>query len=69
MRFSLRTVLGLALVVDGCAALIRPRAYLRGLKSGTPLVDDVLEFFAERPDLASKVAAGEVVAGVCVLFA
>jgi hypothetical protein len=69
MKSSLRTALGLALLVDGGAALFRPRKYLRGLKSGAPIIDDTLEFFAERPDLATKVAALEVVVGVCVLFA
>lgn len=68
MTSPIRRVSGIALITDGVAALLKPRVYLRDLKSGTPLVDDVLEFFAQRPDLATKAAALEVVIGFSLLF-
>ena len=59
----LRKTFGLVLVVDGLSAVMAPRKYLRNLQEGTPLVDDLLELLAERPDVARVLSAAEVLIG------
>jgi hypothetical protein len=59
---------GIVLLVDGAAALSSPRAYLRSLEKGTPIIDDLLEFFAENPDLTRKFSILEIAAGLWFTF-
>ncbi len=59
----LRKTLGLVLVVDGLSAVLAPRKYLRTLQDGVPLVDDLLELLAERPDVARGLSAAEILIG------
>lgn len=61
-------LLGLAMLADGAAALSAPRTYLRNLEKGTPIIDDLLEFFAENPDLTRKFAIVEVGLGLWLTF-
>lgn len=55
---------GLVLLADGAAALNSPRKYLRQLEKGTPIIDDLLEFFAQNPDLTRKFAIAEIATGL-----
>jgi hypothetical protein len=57
-------VLGLALFADGVGALIFPRKYLENLETGTPLIDDVLDAFANNPRLTQSVAVLEATLGL-----
>ena len=57
---------GLVMVGDGLAGLIWPREYLRKLEVGPKPVNDVLEHFAQRPDLTRALCAIEVLAGVWI---
>lgn len=57
-------LLGIVLVADGAAALSSPRAYLQSLEKGTPIIDDLLEFFAENPDLTRKISVFEIGLGL-----
>lgn len=59
----LRKTLGLVLVLDGLSAALAPRRYLRTLQDGVPLVDDLLELLAERPDVARGLSAAEILIG------
>lgn len=55
---------GIILLADGTAALKAPRAYLRSLEKGTPIIDDLLELFAENPDLTRNFAKLEILTGL-----
>ena len=55
---------GLILLADGGAALVSPRQYLRQLQTGTPLIDDLLEYFAQNPELTRNLSLLEIVAGL-----
>jgi hypothetical protein len=59
---------GIVLLADGATALAAPREYLRALQKGTPIIDDLLEFFAENPDLTRKFSVAEMVLGVWLTF-
>ena len=59
--------LGLLLVLDGVSALIAPREYPRELEIGLPFIDDVLEYFAERPQLTRGVSMGEIAVGAWLI--
>ena len=59
---------GIVLLADGASALSAPRRYLRNLQNGTPIIDDLLEFFAENPELTRKFATAEIVAGLWLTF-
>jgi hypothetical protein len=59
---------GIVLFADGMAALNSPREYLRSLEKGTPIVDDLLEYFAKNPELTRKISLVEIAAGLLLLF-
>jgi hypothetical protein len=59
---------GIVLLADGAVALSSPREYLRALQKGTPIIDDLLEFFAENPDLTRKFSILEIAAGLWLTF-
>lgn len=65
---KLTRALGLLMLTDGVAALIAPRTYLRKLETGTPLMDDLLEYFAQHSRETRAVAAGEVALGLWLTF-
>jgi hypothetical protein len=66
MKFLTRS-LGLVMVLDGVSALVAPREYPRQLETGFPIIDDVLEYFAERPDLTRGVSVGEIALGAWLI--
>jgi len=66
MKFVTRS-LGLMMVLDGVSALISPRDYPRELEIGLPVIDDVLEYFAQRPELTRGVSLGEIVLGAWLI--
>ncbi len=59
---------GLLLIGDGINALSAPREYLRQLQTGTPLIDDLLEFFAQQPELTREVSVAEIALGAWLVF-
>ncbi len=59
---------GLVFIGDGLAGLIWPREYLRKLKIGPRLVNDILEHCAERPALTRFLCVAEVVFGASIFF-
>lgn len=59
--------LGLMMVLDGVSALISPREYPRQLEIGLPVIDDVLEYFAERPELTRGVSVAEIALGAWLI--
>ena len=61
-------ILGLVLIADGTMALSAPRSYLRSLEKGTPIIDDLLEFFAQNPELTRQFSMAEVIAGLWLTF-
>lgn len=61
-------LLGIVMLADGATALSSPRAYLRSLEKGTPIIDDLLEFFAENPDLTRKFSIFEIGLGLWLTF-
>lgn len=58
-----RRSLGMLMLVDGALGLIFPSEYMRKLEFGIPLMDDILDYFAENPKLTQRVAIGEIVLG------
>lgn len=59
---------GIVLLADGTAALSSPRSYLRSLQKGTPIIDDLLELFAQNPDLTRGFSLVEIIAGAWLTF-
>jgi hypothetical protein len=59
--------MGLLLIVDGVSALIAPRTYLRELKRAIPVMDDLLEYFAEHPEMTRGVSLSEIILGAWLL--
>ena len=57
---SIGRAVGIVLLVDGISAMVAPTDYLRRLETGTPLVDDVLDYFAENPEVTRGVALLEI---------
>ena len=59
---------GLVFMADGVAGLVWPREYLRKLKIGPQLMNDLLEHCAERPTLTRFLCVAEIVFGASVFF-
>jgi hypothetical protein len=55
------------MVLDGVSALLSPREYPGELETGVPVIDDVLEYFAERPRLTQGVSAAEIALGAWLI--
>ena len=66
MKFVTRS-LGLMMVLDGVSALISPREYPLELETGLPVIDDVLEYFSERPKLTRGVSVAEIALGAWLI--
>lgn len=60
----IRRSLGILLVADGIRALAAPEAYARRLQTGTPLIDDLLEYFAENRRLTVSFSVAEMAMGL-----
>lgn len=60
----IRRSLGLLLLMDGMRAFVAPEQYARKLERGTPLVDDILEYFAENPRLTLSFSVTEIGLGL-----
>jgi hypothetical protein len=59
---------GLVMVGDGAAGLIWPREYLRKLKVGPAPMNNILEDFAERPELTRVMCLCEIALGAWIFF-
>jgi hypothetical protein len=59
-----RRSIGFLLLVDGTAALLAPSRYMRRLEFGNPLIDDILDYLAENPDLVRKLKMAEIAMGL-----
>ena len=64
----IRRSLGLMLLVDGIRAFRAPEIYARKLQRGTPLVDDILEYFAENPHLTVRFSLAEIALGLWLIL-
>lgn len=60
----IRRSLGVLLLIDGLRLLLAPDAYVRKLQTGTPLLDDVLEYVSETPQITVPVAAAGIALGL-----
>ena len=58
-----RRSIGILLLIDGIRAFLAPSEYARRLEFGTPLIDDILEYFAENPELTRKFSMAEIAMG------
>jgi len=65
----IRRSLGVLLLIDGLRLLFAPETYVRKLQSGTPLLDDVLEYVSETPQITVSVAAAEITLGAWLTLA
>ncbi len=63
-----RRSLGLILMVDGLRGFLSPTEYPRSLQFGNALWDDIMDYFAENPDLTRKLSVAEAAVGVWLLF-
>ena len=68
MKLQAGRAFGLLLVADGAAALVRPRKYLRSLETGTPLIDDIFDYFSHKPEVTRGVSVLEVTLGFWLLL-
>jgi hypothetical protein len=59
---SITRAVGVVLLVDGISALIAP-TNLRKLETGAPLIDDLLDYCAENPDITRGFALLEASLG------
>ena len=59
-----RRSIGLLLLFDGVAAFLAPGEYPRRFEFGPPLIDDILEYIAENPDLTRKFSLAEIALGL-----
>ena len=58
-----RRSIGVLLMIDAMRAMLSPAEYARSLQFGNPLMDDILDYFAENPELTKRFAIGEIVLG------
>ncbi len=59
---------GLVFIGDGLAGLIWPREYLRKLKVGPQVLNNLLEHFADRPATTRFLCVAEIVFGASIFF-
>ena len=59
-----RRSLGALFLFDGISAVLSPTAYPRKLEFGAPMVDDILDYFAENPELTRRLAVAEIAIGL-----
>lgn len=59
-----RRCIGLLLLIDATRGFLAPSEYPRRLQFGSPLMDDILDYFAENPDLTRKFSIAEAVLGL-----
>ena len=59
----IRRSFGFLLLVDGGRLLVAPEAYLKKLQTGTPLMDDVLEYLGGNPRWSTAIACVEIALG------
>ena len=60
----IRRSIGMLLLFDGIRSFISPTGYPRKLEFGSPMIDDILDYFAEHPELTRKLSLAEIVTGV-----
>ncbi len=62
-----RTI-GAVILADGICAMVSPTNYTRRLETGTPIIDDLLEYFAENPDMTRGFSILEIALGAWLTF-
>ena len=55
------------MVADGTGGLLRPRQYPRSLKAGLPVIDDLLEFAAQNPEITQALSTAEILLGAWLI--
>jgi hypothetical protein len=48
---------------------VAPQSYARNLQGGNPLIDDILDYFAENPRLMLRFSITEIVVGLWLTIA
>jgi hypothetical protein len=66
---ALRRSFGLLLLADGARAVISPFGHTRKFQLGSPLLDDILDYVADNPELTRKVGIGELALGLWLTLA
>ncbi len=59
-----RRSLGALFLVDGLSAFLSPIEYPRKLECGAPMIDDMLDYFAENPEVTRRLAFAEIAIGL-----
>jgi hypothetical protein len=67
-RKPFRRSLGLLMIVDSTRAFFSPVEYPRSFQFGNPLIDDILDYFAENPVLTRRFAAVEFAIGLWLIM-
>lgn len=65
----IRRSIGVLLLIDGIRAFASPTEYTRSLQMGRPLIDDILDYFAENPHLTRNFSIAEMVIGLWLTVA
>jgi hypothetical protein len=60
----LRRSLGVLFLFDGINAFLWPVEYRRKLEFGAPMIDDVLDYFAENQGFTRRLAVAEIAIGL-----
>ncbi len=68
MKRAARISIGALFLFDGISAFLSPTEYPRRLEAGAPIIDDMLDYFSERPELTRRIAATEVVMGLWLVL-
>lgn len=55
-------------MIDGVRGFLSPVEYPRRLQFGNALWDDIMDYFAENPDLTRKLSVAEAAVGAWLLF-
>ncbi len=68
MLKPVRRSIGLLLLFDGAGGFLSPTEYPRRLQFGPPLFDDILDYFAENPNLTRKLSLAEIALGLWLIL-
>lgn len=63
-----RRSIGLLMLIDGIRAFLAPVECARRLEFGNPMIDDILEYFAENPDLVRGFSTAEMVMAIWLVL-
>ncbi|MBV8812342.1 MAG: hypothetical protein JO033_27035 [Acidobacteriaceae bacterium] len=68
MKKAARISIGALFIVDGIGAFLSPTEYPRRLQAGAPMIDDMLDYFSERPELTRRIATAEIAIGLWLVL-